>query len=51
MLLGPTAYEWQQCHWRVCPECLDEIGWACATCHCCEECCECEEEEEEEDDE
>jgi len=37
-------------HWRICPECLDEIDWACENCSCCEDCCECEEEEDDDDD-
>ena len=44
-------HEQQRTHWRICPECLDEIDWACADCNCCSECCECEEEEDEDDEE
>jgi len=43
--------EAQRCHWRICPECLDEIDWCCPNCSCCEDCCECEEEEDDDDDE
>jgi len=46
-----VSHEEQRVHWRICPECRDDIDWACANCGCCEDCCSCEDEEEEEDDE
>ncbi len=41
--------EQQRCHWRICPECQEELDWCCPNCNCCEECCQCEEGEEEDD--
>jgi hypothetical protein len=39
----------QRAMWLICPECLDDVDWACENCACCEDCCECEEEEDEDE--